>query len=141
MNLLQDWRFFTGLSILFWGFWGFFSKMVGDKLDWGSIFILFGLSSFLIAAFSSPQSFSILLNKMSWIALLAGISGGLGFLFFYQALEKGPASLVIPISSLYVLVAAVLAFFFLKEPLTLRKALGILFAVVAIILLSHQSEV
>ena len=118
-----------------------YAKMVGDKLDWDSIFILFGLCSFLIAAFSSPQSFSILVNKMSWIALLAGISGGLGFLFFYQALEKGSASLVIPISSLYVLVAAVLAVIFLKEPLTLRKALGILFAVLAIILLSQQSEV
>ena len=141
MNLLQDWRFFTGLSILFWGLWGFFSKLVGNKLDWGSIFILFGICSFLIAACSSPQSLSIIVHKISWIALLAGISGALGFLFFYQALEKGSASLVIPISSLYILIAAILAIIFLREPLTLRKAFGILFAVIAIMLLSHQPEV
>jgi len=137
MSIFQDWRFYTGLSIVCWGFWGFFSKVAAGRLDWGTIFILFGLSTLLIASIFSPHSYSVMFQKSIRIGLLAGISGALGFLFFYQALEQGPASVVIPCSSLYILFAVLLAFIFLHEPLTVKKIFGIISAVTAIVLLSQ----
>jgi len=137
MDIHQDWRFFTGLSIICWGLWGFFSKMTLDRLDWGAIFVLFGLSTLLVATVSSPQSYSVLFQKSAWMGVLAGITGALGFLFFYRALQQGIVSVVIPISSLYILVAVILAVVFLHEPLTVKKLLGIVSAIIAIILLSQ----
>ena len=139
MDIHQDWRFFTGLSIICWGLWGFFSKMTLDRLDWGAIFVLFGLSTLLIATVSSPQSYFVLFQKSAWMGVLAGITGALGFLFFYRALQQGMVSVVIPFSSLYILVAVILAVVFLHEPLTVKKLLGIVSAIIAIILLSQQT--
>ncbi len=136
MNIFQDWRFYTALSIIFWGIWGFFSKMTVNKLDWQTVFLFFGLSTLMVSSINSVSAYSNLLNKSAWIGLIAGLTGALGFRFFYQALEKGPASVIIPVSAMYILVAVVLAVIFLHEPLNLRKILGILAAIAAILLLS-----
>jgi transporter family protein len=79
---------------------------------------------------------SIKLNTIHLIGLGAGLAGAVGFVYFFIALSRGPASTVIPITSLYVAVASMLALLLLSEPITLKKALGIACAVVAVILLS-----
>lgn len=137
MNIYQDWRFFTGLSIICWGLWGFFSKLTVNRLDWATVLVLFSLSSLLVASVSFHHSYSIIFQKSSLIGLLAGITGALGFRFFYQALEQGAASVVIPCSSLYILLVVILAVIFLNEPLTIKKILGIISAIIAIALLSQ----
>jgi transporter family protein len=67
-------------------------------------------------------------NKLSGRAVtflcLSGIATGLSWLCYYQALQRGPASLVAPIDKLSVAFVIVLAFLFLGEPLTGRVLLG-----------------
>ncbi|MCP4723418.1 MAG: DMT family transporter [bacterium] len=136
MKFYQDWRFYTGLSIICWGFWGFFSKMTVNRLDWQTVFLFFGLSTLLVASITSPEAYNNLFNRSAWIGITAGLTGALGFRFFYQALEKGPATVIIPVSAMYILVAVLLTVIFLQEPFTMRKFFGILSAIAAIFLLS-----
>lgn len=134
--MFDDWRFLTVISILFWGFWGFLSKYVSDKVQWGEILVLLMIGTFIVAMITSPASLFIKWNINTAIALISGISCAFGYYFFYRALVHGQASAVVPISSMYIVVTAVLAIIFMHEPLTVKKVFGILSAVVAIVLLS-----
>jgi transporter family protein len=70
------------------------------------------------------------------IGFLAGIVSSVGLISFYALLTKKDASLVVPLTALYPALTAILAIIFLKEPLTILKALGVVLSVVAIALLS-----
>ncbi len=58
---------------------------------------------------------------------------------YFFALSEGPASIVVPIFGMFIVGGAVLGLLFLHEPLTLRKAIGILLAIASIYLIAgHQ---
>ena len=95
------------------------------------------IGTFIVALATTPAFFAFKINKSMFIGLFAGIFCALGYFFFYRALLKADASAVIPISSMYIVVAAILAMIFLDEQVTVRKVGGIISAVVAIILLSR----
>ena len=66
------------------------------------------------------------LSKSNWIFLiLSGIATGLSWLFYYRALQIGKVAEVNAIDKGSLLFAAVLAFIFLKEPMTPKLLLGI----------------
>ena len=61
----------------------------------------------------------------SWVFLvLSGIATGLSWLFYYRALQLGPASRVAPVDKLSVVLTMVLAFLILGEPPTLGTVAG-----------------
>lgn len=68
---------------------------------------------------------------VAWGVLLA-----VGLLAYYRALELGPVSVVVPIYGLFIAVSSVIGIVALEESLTPRKALGIVFAVLAVVLMS-----
>jgi len=55
---------------------------------------------------------------------LSGIATGLSWLFYFRALQLGPASKVIPIDKSSVVFAMILAFVVLQETITLRAVIG-----------------
>lgn len=69
-------------------------------------------------------------------AALNGTFAGVAFILFSTGLEEVEASTAKPALVLSMLVAVVLGIVVLAEPLTLRKAVGVAFAVVAVYLLS-----
>jgi uncharacterized membrane protein len=69
-------------------------------------------------------------------AVLAGLALGAGMVAFYLGLTRGATGVVTSISALYFVVAAVLGFVFLGQPLSWVNVAGIGFAAVAITLLS-----
>jgi bacterial/archaeal transporter family protein len=74
-------------------------------------------------------------------ALGAGVALVIAVVFYFLALSEGPISVVVPIYSMFVVGGAVLGMVFLHEPLTLRKAVGILLAAVSIYLIaSHPAQ-
>ena len=80
------------------------------------------------------------LRTLSWssFALLAGggfLASFVGQLAFYQALKTGAISQLTPVAGAYPLVAAVLGWWVLREPLTLTRALGALCVVFGVVLL------
>ncbi len=70
--------------------------------------------------------------------LVVGFTGAGGQILLFQALRGGPAYIVFPIISLYPVVSVALSTTILKERATRRAWLGIIFALIAIPLLSYQ---
>jgi transporter family protein len=124
------------LAILFWGLWGFLTKVAGAKVHWQTMMIFLSIATISIALFGKLQRPTLDVYHVAGFA--SGIACALGYLFFYQAITKGQASVVVPFTSLYVAVSVILAFIILLEPITLKKLLGIACAVIAMILLTGQ---
>lgn len=61
----------------------------------------------------------------SWVFLiLSGLATGASWLCYYYALQQGPASKVIPIDKLSVVISLVLAFVVLHEQVELKTVVG-----------------
>ena len=56
--------------------------------------------------------------------VLSGIATGFSWLFYFRALQMGPASRVIPIDKTSVVFGMILAFLILKEAFSLKTAIG-----------------
>lgn len=70
------------------------------------------------------------IGKKSWLFLiLSGITTGLSWLCYYRALQDGPASVVVPIDKLSILVTVVFSYVILKERLSRKAVLGLLLIV------------
>ena len=72
------------------------------------------------------------------MALLAGggfLASFVGQLVFYHALKAGAVSQVTPVAGAYPLVAAILGWWVLHEPLTVARALGVVCVVAGALLL------
>ena len=100
-----------------------------------SLGVIVGLCIF--SAFWSPWAS---LRTLSWISILLLAGGGLlasfvGQMAFYHALKSGAVSQVTPVAGAYPLVAALLGWCVLREPLTLSRAIGVLCVVVGALLL------
>ncbi len=71
------------------------------------------------------------IDKNSWIFLfLSGIATGGSWLCYYRALQMGPASIVVPIDKLSILVTIVFSYIVFKEKLNKKSALGLLLIVI-----------
>ncbi len=132
-----SWVTYAVLCLILWGLWGLILKVAYRGGSWVSIYFLSSLTSFTVAltVFLITHG-SLIRGRAAIMACLAGFFGGLGYVFFIKALERGKASVVIPLTALYPAVTAVLALLILKEKLTPTQALGIALAIIATLLLS-----
>ena len=65
------------------------------------------------------------ISRKSWIFLiLSGLATGASWLCYYKALQMGPASKVVPIDKLSVVITLILAFVFLHEEFTIKSLVG-----------------
>lgn len=65
------------------------------------------------------------ISTRSWVFLvLSGIATGASWLCYYYALQQGPASKVIPIDKLSVVISLALAFIVLHEKVDLKAVVG-----------------
>jgi bacterial/archaeal transporter family protein len=70
-------------------------------------------------------------SKKSWVFLfLSGITTGLSWLCYYRALQDGPASAVVPIDKLSIVVTIVFSYAILKERLSRKAVVGLLLILV-----------
>lgn len=92
--------------------------------------ILFGL-------FWSPWQAMRTLSWSSWLLLAGGglLASFAGQMAFYRALQSGALSQVTPVAGTYPLVAAILGWWILREPLTLSRLAGVVCVVLGVILL------
>ena len=130
------------LSIFTFGFYGFFAKI--SQLQGASSPLLTILTAFgtgIIALFVClPQTnlSSLKQNKSCVLpGIVAGLFIGLGNIFIYKSIQTIPASIAFPANNLWILVTVFLCLIFLKEKLNVRQGIGILFALLAVFLLSR----
>ena len=67
------------------------------------------------------------ITKRDWLFLiLSGAATGASWLCYYHALQGGPASVVVPVDKLSIVVTVIFAVIFLKEKLSKRAVFGLL---------------
>ena len=67
------------------------------------------------------------ISKKSWLFLfLSGITTGLSWLCYYRALQDGPASIVVPVDKLSIVVTIGFSYILLKEKLSRKAGVGLL---------------
>jgi bacterial/archaeal transporter family protein len=132
---------FAGLTILLWGFWGFFGKLALEKsMAPTSVF----LAEVLTSAVCAVPVLLILLRKQeavspytSWnvFGLASGAGLALGLLCYYFALEESPASVLVSLTAIYPAISVLLSYALLHERPTFSQWVGVVFVIVGAILL------
>ena len=136
---MSAWLFYTLLTALLWGVWGFEAKLLMDRASpyAGQVLFTFGLVVPLAVVLFSKRRFSGEHRaRGTFYAVLTGLLGGGGNIAFYVALNSGSASTVVPMTSLSPLVTVLVGVVFLKERMRARQYAGLALALVAIYLLS-----
>ena len=95
------------------------------------------VASIIIGAYMMYSKTSVIASRPSVYACVAGVFLGIGFILLFNALAKGPVSVIAPMIGLSVLLPAILGIVALHEPFTASKAAGLVLAGLAIILLSR----
>ena len=71
------------------------------------------------------------ISRKSWLFLiLSGVATGGSWLCYYRALQTGPASVIVPIDKLSILVTIAFSYIVFHEKLSLKSGTGLLLIVV-----------
>ncbi len=85
---------------------------------------------------TGKQSGITSISRRSWVFLvLSGIATGLSWLCYFRALQAGPASVIVPIDKLSIVLTVIFAYFFFREKLSKKALLGLVLMVVGTLLL------
>ncbi|HYN03991.1 MAG TPA: EamA family transporter [Vicinamibacteria bacterium] len=135
------WFFYAVVTMLFWGVWGAFIERP-EKNGFPATL------GYAVWAFTMVPCALVALAVIGWVpehdlrsVLLgsaAGLLGAAGQLVLFDALRRGPAYLVFPVISLSPVVSVLLSVLLLGETASPRAWTGIVFALLAMPLLSYQ---
>jgi transporter family protein len=132
---------FAGLTILLWGFWGFFGKLALEKnMAPTSVFLAEVFTSAVCAVpvlwiLWRKQAAASLFTSWNVFGLASGAGLALGLFCYYFALERSQASILVPLTAIYPAVSVVLSYALLHERPHVSQWVGIIFVVVGAILL------
>jgi bacterial/archaeal transporter family protein len=133
-----NWLLPTLGALLCWGMWAFIPKITTGYLNPQSA-IVFEATGGIFLAIATLISLNFqpdIHPKGIGLAFVTGLLGFSGAFCFLNAVTKGPVTLVATISALYPVISVLLATVFLHEAVTLRQAIGIAIAVLAMILVA-----
>ena len=129
------WILFAFGSALFAGLTAILAKCgirntdsnVATALRTGVVLIFSWLMVFVVGAQSGIRDISA---KVLIFLILSGLSTGISWLCYYRALQTGPASVVVPIDKLSILVTIAFSYIVFHEKLSLKSGTGLLLIVV-----------
>ena len=136
---MQPWLIYAILALVIWGFWGFFPKLTTGYIGPKSAMVFQSIGAVIVGML---VLFALKLKpemhpRGVFFALLTGIAGITGALFFLYALSSGgKTAAVVMLTALYPVITIALSFIFLHEAVTLMQSIGILLALVSIILIA-----
>jgi transporter family protein len=141
---IKKWLMWAMVTIVLWGTWGLVSKIASAGMDAYVNQLLYtaGLAPLLVFVAWTVHRRSATEKRQGRVmgvfwAFLTGILGGVGNIFFFQAMiAGGKASVVAPVTALFPMITVLLALIFLHERLGGRQWIGLALAFVAIYLLS-----
>ena len=133
---MKDWRFYVFLYIVFSGIWGVVVKFASMRLGALTATFVAVTSSAIVVAVLTFRGLHLQWTGGMLAAVAGGLLGGLSAVAFYSALRQAPASVVVPLSSLYLVVTVLLSHVFLGEAIGARQWVGIAFGLLAIALLA-----
>ncbi|MFP5229476.1 MAG: EamA family transporter [Acidobacteriota bacterium] len=133
------WFWYSILCVLCWGAWALFSKLGSREIPPDTMQFLFTLGTV-------PVGLALLIGRRGKLeksprgiayAVLNGVLSGVGGLALFAAYHtNGNTSLITVATSLYPMITVVLAISILRERFRPVQAIGLLFAVAAIVIFS-----
>ena len=126
----RGWLAFAVLSALFASLTSIFGKIgvEGVESNLGTAIrtvVVLGMA-WLMVFVTGQQKGIRHIGRKDWLfLLLSGLSTGLSWLCYYRALQDGPASVVVPVDKLSILVTIVFSRLILHEKLSRRAAAGL----------------
>lgn len=136
------WFWFAVITLLAWGIVGLLQKLSTNNISAESALIWLVVGYVLLEPAFYPGStvFSYSKLNLAW-AVLGGLLNTLGAWALFAALKSGgKASVVVPLTALYPLPAILLVPLIFHESITLLQIIGILCSLVAVVLLSSESD-
>lgn len=126
------------LALFSFGLWGLFTKLAVVHINAKSalIYQTLGVALISIYLFSTMHFKAETDFRGFFYAILTGIAYAIGCWFYFIAASKGKIVTVVTLTALYPLVTILLAFVFLKEAVSTKQWLGIVFAFISIMLMS-----
>lgn len=124
------WLLFACLSALFASLTSIFGKIgvEGVESNLGTAIrtvVVLGMA-WLMVFVTGQQKGIRRIGRRDWLfLLLSGLSAGLSWLCYYRALQDGPASVVVPVDKLSILVTIAFSRLILHEKLSRRAAAGL----------------
>jgi drug/metabolite transporter (DMT)-like permease len=142
-SLLSPWLLMALIPIVLWGVCGLMQKMATNHISGQSSAIWFLVAFLPVAAaivVLDPLPSNIPVRTWA-VAAAIGFMLALGNLTVLLAFASGgKASIITPLAGLYPLVSIPIAVFAFDERLSWREGLGIILALIAVVMLSLQSE-
>ena len=127
----KSWLLFAFLSAVFASLTSIFGKIgvenVESNLGTAIRTVVVLAMAWLMVFVEGQQKGIKTIDRKSWVFLfLSGITTGLSWLCYYRALQDGPASIVVPIDKLSILVTIIFSGVVLKERLSRKAGVGLL---------------
>jgi len=136
----SSWLFFAIGSAVFAALTSILGKvgMEGIDSNLGTAIrtvVVLGMSWIMIyVSHKQSKMHGIKRRDMAFI-ILSGLATGASWMFFFGALQMGPASIIIPIDKLSILVTIAFSYIVFKEKLTKKRAVGLAGVVAGTLLL------
>lgn len=97
------------------------------------VFVLIWLN---VVAMNQLKDFSNLNTKAVLLLGLSGLTTSISWIFYYKAIKIGNVSEVALIDKASIIITLLLSFFFLQEQITWRIAIGALFIIAGLVILT-----
>lgn len=137
----KGWLFFAVLSAVFASLTSILGKIgiegvdsnLGTAIRTGVVLVL----AWAIVLGQGKQGEIRAIDRRSWVfILLSGVATGLSWLCYYRALQTGPASVVVPLDKLSIMVTVAFAYVFFGERLSRRGGAGLALIVVGTLMMT-----
>ena len=124
------WLFYAVLSAVFASLTAILGKVgiegVESNLGTAIRTIVVLVMAWFVVLMQGKQKEIKQIDKRSWVFIgLSGLATGLSWLCYYRALQEGPASVVVPIDKLSILVTVAFGYFMLHEKLKKQSLIGL----------------
>lgn len=126
----RSWLFYAMLSAFFASLTSILGKIgisnVESNLGTAIRTVVVLIMAWTVVFMTGKQSSVKAINKRGLLFLcLSGIATGSSWLCYYRALQEGPASVVVPIDQLSIVLTVTFSYFFLKEKVTKKSIAGL----------------
>jgi uncharacterized membrane protein len=137
----MGWLFYSLTTVALFALWSLLGKIALRTAAPVQTTLLYGIAAALVAAaaIAIGQRTGSWSPGALWVGALSAACGAIGLLTFYLALDRGPASLVVPVIGFYPAVVALAAAAFLGERLGPLQVLGVALAVAGVALVGVAS--
>lgn len=127
----KGWLFFAFLSAIFASLTSIFGKIGVEDVESNlgtaiRTVVVLVMAWFMVFITGEQKDLKGIDRKSGIFLFLSGITTGLSWLCYYRALQDGPASVVVPIDKLSIVVTILFSGLVLKEKLTRKAAVGLI---------------